>query len=64
MHNSNFGEKTSLLHMAKQNHMHFSYKIQQPVRSIEFSEGSSNLMSTIVLKDDIEKKIITFLREF
>jgi len=32
------------------NHMHFSPKIQQPVRSIECSEGPPNLMNTIVLK--------------
>jgi len=38
------------------NHMHFSPKIQQSVRSIECSKGSLNLMNTTVLRDNIEKK--------
>ena len=32
------------------NHMCFSPKIQQPIRSIECSEGSANLMNTNALK--------------
>jgi len=49
---------------AKQNHMRFSPKIQQLVRSIECSEGSPNLINTIFLRDNIEKKIRTILRVF
>jgi len=33
-----FREKTLLLHMSKQNHVHFSSKIQQLVRLIKCSE--------------------------
>jgi len=45
------------------NHMRSSSKIQQPIRSIECREGSPNLMNTIVLKDNIEKKIGTLLKK-
>jgi len=40
----------------KKNYMRFYPKIQQPVRSIECSEESPNLMNTTVLRDSIEKK--------
>jgi len=56
-HSAIFREKMSLLHRAKQIHTHMCFKsyaflsqIQQPVISIECSEGSPNLMNTIVLK--------------
>jgi len=63
MHNAVLREKVFILHRAKQNHMCFSPKIKQPVRSIEYSEGSLNLMNTIVLRDNIEKKRRILMRQ-
>jgi len=52
------------MHKAKQNHMCFFPKIEQPVRSIECNERSLNLMSTTVLRDSTKKKRRTLLKEF
>ena len=48
-------KKMPPLHRAIHNIMRSSPKIQQPIKLIECSKGSLNLMNTNVLKDNIEK---------
>jgi len=71
MHNAIIREKTPPLHMAIQIHNRMCFKSyvflsqETTTRQIDrvCSEGSLNLMNTTVLKDNIEKKKRTLLRE-